>query len=133
MSDLKLSPQDEAAIRAITQLHVRQVLAKDWAGYAATLAPDGVILPPDLAPLRGSTAVVAYFEAFPDVLEFAADADRVVGTGNLAVSRGHASLTLRIDGQAVKSTLKFLAAVRKAPDGRWLIIEDMWNAGPAAS
>lgn len=131
MSDLTLSQQDEAAIRAITQQHVEQVLARDWAGYAATLAPDGVILPPDLAPLSGPAAAVAYFEAFPDILEFTAEADRVVGTGNLAVSRGHASLTLRIDGQAVKSTLKFLAAVRREPDGRWLLIEDMWNAGPA--
>ena len=132
MTTMDLSEQDKAAIRAITHQHVTQVLARDWEGYAATVAPDGIILPPDSAPLHGPVAAADYLRGFPEVLEFTADADRIIGTGNLAMTQGQGSLTLRIDGQPVKGTIKFLAAVRKEPDGRWLMIADMWNAGPAA-
>ena len=130
---MSLSPQDEAAVRAITQEHVRQVLAKDWAGWAATMAQDGVALPPDSAPLHGPKAAMEYLSTFPEVVAFTAEADRVGGAGNLAFSRGHGSMTLRIEGQLVNATIKFLAVIRKEPDGRWMMIEDMWNAGPAGA
>ena len=34
------------------------MLAKDWAAWAASLAEDGVILPPDSGPIHGPAAAV---------------------------------------------------------------------------
>ena len=57
----------------------------DWAGVASLYAEDAVLLPPNTPDVVGRDAILALFESWPPVTEFANRIDEVSGCQDLAV------------------------------------------------
>ncbi|MFL6720484.1 MAG: YybH family protein [Sphingomonas sp.] len=66
-------------------------------------------------------------------LTFASDRIEVAGSGDLASSRGHYSLTMtdKATNKPVTSDGSFLTVYKKQGDGSWKAIEDFITPGPA--
>lgn len=101
----------------------------------ATLSPDAVLIPSGLEPISGAAAIRAFWwpsggpAATITAIEQAID--EVTGTGDVAIVRGHGSLTftLRRDGREETRSQRstFLNVVRRQPGGQWLITHRMWS------
>ncbi len=66
------------------------------------------------------------------MLELVADVELIDGSGDTAYLRGSSMLTFAADssGETEKEKLKFVEVHRKQPDGRWLMVVDIWNSSP---
>ena len=94
--------------------------ARDAAGLAALFAPDGFVMAPGMPPRRGRDAIEAYYTGRGGplslrALAYAAEGDIGWIIGGYAVAEGLP------DGG------KFSLTLRRADDGRWLIVTDMDN------
>ena len=124
MTSERFTDQDAAAIRAMTDTHVRAVLDHDPDAFLSTCADDITLIPPEEPALHGREACRAYLENFPTPSTFTAEFDDVEGEGDLAFSRGRASAEFE-DGP---TTFKWLAIHRRQPDGTWKMVRDIWNS-----
>ncbi len=134
MTAPSLTDQDVAALRAITQTHLKADLAGDWAGWAATCTEDAVLMPPDHAVVEGRAAIEAWLERFCRIQEWSATVEAVGGSGDFAFTRGGtAPMTVEVEGVPTSTSVKWLAVFRKQPDGIWKMVADMWNANQPPS
>ncbi len=115
--------QDAAAIRAMTDTHLRAVLDHDPDAFLATCADDITLIPPEQPALVGLTACRTFLEEFPTPTTFTAEFDDVEGEGGLAFTRGRASAEFE-DGT---TTFKWIAIHRRQSDGSWKMVRDIWN------
>lgn len=98
--------------------------AGDAAALAALFTPDGFVLQPGRAPVRGRAAIQAAYQGQGGgalrlwALGFGADGI----AGYIVGAYGY--------GEGLTDQGKFTLTLRRAPDGRWLIFSDMDNAGP---
>lgn len=129
---MALSPEDYAAIEANAEPFIASLTSGNWAALVAHYAEDAVLYPPDREPVRGRAAIEAYFSEFPPVLELLADVELIDGSDDTAYLRGSSVLSFAADdgGAPVKEKLKFVEVHRKQPDGRWLMVVDIWNSSP---
>ena len=119
----RFTDQDAAAIRTLTETHLRAVMDHDPDAFLATCADDIALLPPEEPALQGREACRAYLENFPTPTTFTNEFDDIDGEGNLAFSRGRASAEFE-DGA---TTFKWVAIHRRQPDGTWKMVRDIWN------
>ena len=119
-----ISEQDVSAIKSITDVHRRALIAHDPDAFIATCAEDIVFTPPNEAPVVGQAACRAWLEAFPRASEMTVGVQEVEGRADLAFSRGEAVGTME-DGTT--STFQFMAIHRKQPDGSWKMTRDIFN------
>ena len=131
-----LSPEDEAAIRAVDSAWGRAASAGDADALTALYTSDATLLPPNEPAAKGEA--VRKFnanmaKAFSGPFELTTEA--VEGRGDLAYSVGtyRATLTPRKTGAKALPTEegKFLEVLKKQADGSWKIVYDMWSSnGP---
>jgi uncharacterized protein (TIGR02246 family) len=127
-----LSPQDEAAIRAVDAEWARTASAGDGKALTALYSSDAVLLPPSDKLVKGE-AVGRYNDAmtgdFSGPTELTTTA--VEGRGDLAYAVGiyRATLTPRKAGAKPLPTEvgKYLEVLKKQSDGSWKIVYDMWS------
>jgi uncharacterized protein (TIGR02246 family) len=86
--------QDVAAVRALTEIHVRAVLDHDPSAFLATCTDDITFVPPAQPIFAGREACRSFLEEFPKPASFTAEIVDVEGDGNLAFTRGTATATL---------------------------------------
>lgn len=132
-----LSPGDARSIRAVDEAYVRGWEANDSAAVMATVAADGVLLPDRMAPIRGDSAIRAYW--WPDdgsetrITSYETRIDEVGGSGAIAYLRGTGSLAFdwRAGGdaewQSFSSRSVWLALLRREEDGAWRMTHRMWH------
>jgi ketosteroid isomerase-like protein len=126
-----LSEEDIAVIRARADSYAEAMLAHDWAAVASGYTEDAVMMAPNEPLIEGRAAIQASYEAMPiTVTGYTNTPVEIDGRGDLAYVRGVISATGTIEGMPapVSDTIKYLAVVRKQPDGAWLTTHVSWNS-----
>ncbi len=124
----------------------RAVIAADsaWAAAAAArdieasvnaMAEDGVMFPPDQAPVVGRAAIKEYMAgafATPGFsVQWVSGETRVASSGDLAYSFDRSTYTIPDSGGTVRTIhAKGVTVWRHEADGRWRCVADIWNSAP---
>jgi ketosteroid isomerase-like protein len=130
-----LSPEARSAASAATLAYRDAWLSNRPDAVMATLTSDAVLLPSGMEPLAGAAAIRAFWwpadGPTTTITAMEQTIDEITGEGDLAIVRGHGSLTftLRRDGRENTRTQQstFLNVVRRQADGSWKITHRMWS------
>jgi uncharacterized protein (TIGR02246 family) len=132
-----LSPEDEAAIRAVDAEWSKGATAGDGKAVAALYADDATLLPPGEPTKQGEAAKkywADYFNAYAGPTELSTSA--VEARGDLAVAVGTYSMTMTEKKAGAKPLPtekgKYVEVLKKQPDGSWKLIYDIWNLNAPA-
>jgi uncharacterized protein (TIGR02246 family) len=127
----RLSPEDEASVRAVMVEYAEAWEANDKARVMATLVEDAILIPHHGHP------VVAGRQAIEDfwwpggppsrVTAFTVTQEEVSGVGGLAYVRGTFELAFEYQGRRYASAGNYLALLRKGQAGAWRISHRIWN------
>ena len=123
----KLSDADVAAIRQICDLWEEVLPIADWDRAALTLAEDFVFYFPEQPAMNGRSAWRQWVESFPSIKHSKINIDEIDGRDDLAFIRATQSVTIEVDGEPVTSTSRWIAILRKQPDGSWLLASEAVN------
>jgi ketosteroid isomerase-like protein len=124
-----LTPQDSTAIAAEAEKWRTTTLARDFDKFATTLASDAVLMPPNLAPLIGQEASMAYIRAYPTITKFDVTVTEMAGRGDFAYDRGDFALTAKLpNGTEINDKGNFFSVFRKQADGSWKHSRVMWHS-----
>lgn len=125
-----LKDEDKAAIRAAVDSFNQYFRTDRDSAVAQEFAENGVMLPPNMGPVEGRAAVLAFFQGFPAIADFTAVATDIDGSGDLAYVRGTYSYTMPAQGRnpAMQDHGKFVEIRRKHANGRWLVTVDIFNS-----
>ena len=125
-----LSPADQQAVRTAVDSFTQRVKRADWPGAVALYSADVHFMPPNQPAVEGRDALLAWMRAFPPLGSFNLTVDEVSGEGNVAYVRGHYSMTFTPPGAKapVSDAGKFLEVHRRAADGTWPNVADMFNS-----
>ena len=124
-----LTEADKAAIETTSDAFLKAVLARDWAGVAATYTPDAVLMPPNSPAVEGRDNIQAFFEAFPPVSEMSMENVEVAGQDDMAYVRGTYTMTIVLEGaEPIIDSGKYLEVRQKQADGLWLLHRDIFNS-----
>lgn len=133
---MKGTPPDlQAARRGVASADsswMAAVAAHDLDASANTMTEDGMMLPPDHAPVVGRAAIRKYMgEAFaiPGFkIEWRPVEIHVAASGDVAWERASSSYTFPDSTGAAQTTAaKGIEIWRRDPDGTWRCIVDIWN------
>ena len=123
-----LSEEDVAAITAVMEAGSEAEEAGDWAAVAALGTEDFVCMPPNDRIVEGRAAIQAWAEEsgfqFEEVSTSITEID---GRGDLAYFRATYSLTFGGE-EPFTDVGKWIAILRKQPDGSWLYSAWIWNS-----
>ena len=125
-----LSEADKTAIRAATDSFVVYARARRNADSPLLYTENASFMPPNAAIVEGRAAIQKALDAFPPMSEFSLTPIEIDGRGDLAYVRGTYAMTIvGPDGHEVgKDHGKFVEIRRRQPDGKWLIVIDMYNS-----
>lgn len=126
---------DGAAAAAIAEFN-RQYLAAinsgDIDALASLTTEDHMLIASGAAPLAGKQALVDAMSGAFAAFDFDEDwtPEETVIAGDLAYQRGRFVVvaTPRAGGDASRTTGNFLRIYRRQPDGRWLMVRDMFTS-----
>lgn len=123
---------ESTAIHRVALALLAAVNAGDLAGVLACWAPTGVLLPPHHPAVHGREAIGAFFTRVFAVrrLAFTFTDARLTVADDLAVERlAYTTVATPLDGgPATAGTGKGLHVYARQPDGRWLLVQDIWNS-----
>lgn len=131
-----LTAADMAAIRAADSSFVAAANAGDVDALTAVYARDASLLPPNLPPQKGHTAIRSFWGGFLNAytVKFEIESDTIEGRGDLAYNMGRFRFTAvpkaRTD-PGVADEGKFLEVLKKQPDGSWKYLVDMYSSNLA--
>ena len=115
-----LTQAEVNVVRAQIDKYVEAVLAADWDAWANTLAPTVSVSPPNVGPITGREAAIAWLKTFPKIVRFTVDVDEVSGHGEVAYARGTYGLHMTLpDGSPVTDRGAFLEIHQRQADGTW--------------
>ena len=125
-----LKDADKTAMRAAADSFNAYFRADNDSAIAALFAENAVLMPPNMGPVEGRAAILAFFKGFPALPDFTHTAIDVDGQGDLAYVRGTYSFSMPAVGQtpAMQDHGKFIEIRRRQADGRWLVTADIFNS-----
>jgi uncharacterized protein (TIGR02246 family) len=131
-----LSTADLAGIRAADSSFMAAANAGNVDAVVAVYASDAVLLPPNLPPQRGRTAIRTFWGGLLKAytLKFEVGSDTVEGRGDLAYNVGHYRLTAvpKDSGKpGMADEGKFVEILKQQPDGSWKYAVYMYNSNLA--
>ena len=117
----------KAAIQAVNAGVSTKFMAKDSAGMAANYTADAVMMPPNMAEVAGTNAILHLWGGFMGMgfKDLTLTAGDTWQAGNTVVETGTWSLKDQKD--AVADHGKYLV-LWKEVDGQWKIYRDIWNS-----
>ena len=126
---------ERAAILATDRPWQEAIAAKDVETALSFWADDAVVLPPGQASLEGKDAIRGFvIESFkvPGVgLRWETSSIQIAPRGDLAYQLAKTTTTFNgPDGKPTALRGKSVAVWRKAADGRWRCVVDIWNDDP---
>ena len=117
---VEISQVDKAAIQATHDKYVQTAVAADWDAWGQTLTSDVFYSPPNLAPMKGRDAAVAWAKTFPKIVSLTLSVDEITGRGDLAFARGSYALVVTLpDGTSMTEHGAFLTVHQRQADGTW--------------
>ena len=125
-----LADEDKASIRAATDSFVANARARRDSANALLYTENAAFMPPNAGIAEGRAAIRAQLAAFPPMSDFTLTPIEIDGRGDLAYVRGTFSFKIvGPDGHQVgEDRGKYLEIRRKQPDGKWLIVADIFNS-----
>jgi uncharacterized protein (TIGR02246 family) len=131
-----LNAADLAGIRAADSSFLAAANAGDVDAVVAVYASDAVLLPPNLPPQRGRTAIRSFWGGWLKAytLKFEVGSDTVEGRGDLAYNVGHYRYTAVPKDKAnpgMADEGKFVEILKKQQDGSWKYAVDMYSSNLA--
>jgi ketosteroid isomerase-like protein len=128
-----LSEQDQAAIRKLDDDYTKMVTAEKPDVNAAVdliYAEDAKVLEPNMPACEGRKAIKAASAQMPPLKELKFDIVSLEGRGDLAYEYGAYRLVAVPPGSPAPVTDKgkYVCVWKKQPDGKWKIIQDIWNS-----
>jgi ketosteroid isomerase-like protein len=123
----EIAPLSEADVAAIRAWHDKYLeFASD--SLAALMVEDAVLMPPN-APLVELGTYLEQIEAADfHVTGITATVQEIDGRDGLAYLRATYSSTFTLGGEPGEGVGKYLAILRKQPDGEWLATVWIWNS-----
>jgi uncharacterized protein (TIGR02246 family) len=126
------------AVRSADSAFAAAAAAHDLEGSVASLAADGMMLPPDQPPVIGRAAVREYMRqsfATPHFsVTWTTDTVIVAASGDMAYSFARSRYTFPghsgKPGAVDTAYGKGVSVWRREADGRWRATVDIWNAAP---
>jgi ketosteroid isomerase-like protein len=123
-----ISKSDIEAINAARAARSAAIANRDAAASAAVATEDGVILPPNLPPRQGQSALREWFANFPATsVSFTSIA--IDGAAGIAYDRGTYEATSK---EGTVTPGKYLWIWRQQSDGSWRVAIAMWNLNAPA-
>ena len=109
--------------------------AHDLEASVGAMADDGVMFPPDQAPVAGRTAIRVYMAAAFATPGFSVrwvtGETRVASSGDLAYSFDRSHYTVPDSSGTIRTIpAKGVTVWRHEADGRWRCVADIWNGAP---
>jgi uncharacterized protein (TIGR02246 family) len=129
---------DEAALRDADANWSKAAAAKNAEGFASFFVPDGVLLPPNGAPVSGREAIAKWAGEMTAAPGFAVSWEptkaEAARSGDLGYTMGTYELTVNdAKGKPVTDRGKYVSVWKKQADGSWKVAADIFNSDlPAA-
>lgn len=130
-----LSAEDVAALEALHQSYVTAWLRDDTTGVLQTFAPEAVLMPSNVGPIKGMSEIKKFW--YPNdgsrtkITAFTAQLEEVQGSGDLAYLRGTSQIAFTYEKDGNKSELTnhgmFLTIAQRQSAGVWRITHQMWG------
>jgi uncharacterized protein (TIGR02246 family) len=132
----ELTQADLDAIRGVDSAFAAAANAGNADSIALLYANNAALLPPNLPPQKGRTAIRTFWGGFFKVytVRFEIGSDVMEGRGDLAYNMGHYRFTAVPKAKAdpgVADEGKFVEILRKQPDGSWKYVVDMYSSNLA--
>ncbi len=130
---------EEAAIREVSVEWMNAVNAKDVERMLGLYTDDTSLYPPNLAIVTGKEAIRTHYSQVVESPGFVISLEvtnvGISSAGDLAYSTGTSETTVNdAQGNPVTVREKWVAILKKQPDGTWKSVLDIWNSdGSAAS
>ena len=130
---------EEAAIREMSVEWMNAANAKDVERILGLYTDDTSLYPPNLAIVTGKDAIRTYYSQVLESPGFVISLEvtnvGISSAGDLAYSAGTSETTVNdAQGNPVTVREKWVAILKKQPDGTWKSVLDIWNSDqPAAS
>src|SRR6266576_3838735 len=125
-----LSDADKAGIRAVSDSFVAYIRTNRDSASASLFTEHAVVMPATRGIIEGRPAILAFFQAGPELRSFTLTNIDIDGRGDLAYVRGTYSFASpTADGQsAVGDHGKFIEIRRRQGDGKWLVAAEIFNS-----
>lgn len=132
-----LSDSALQAIVAVESAYVAGWLSDDSSAVMATFAPGAVIIPGGMEPIRGDSAIRAFWwprdSSETRVTDYETAVDEIGGSSEMAFARGTGSLDFDWRSGPSEGWTSFsqrsvwLALLRRTEDGGWRTTHRMWQ------
>jgi ketosteroid isomerase-like protein len=123
---------DEQAINAVREREVAGFNAGAVDSTLAVFAPNAVLMPPNEPSRTGHDALREWFQNMASQFSISGSYPEAEVTiaGDRAIERfvGRYTLTPKAGGQPVELRFKGIHIYQRQPDGKWLIVQDVWNS-----
>lgn len=129
MPTATITPVDVSAIKATIKPWTEACLTRDWDALLDLCTDDVMFLPPD-EPVVAGKQVRSWLESYPEIRRFETEFDHVEGQDQLAVARGHLTMTVLPAGTNEPLTIhgKFVDTFRRDARGSWKYASVIWNS-----
>jgi len=124
-----LSDTDRRVVEESLGAFANAVNTDDWAAVAALYADDARLMPPNTAPVLGREAIHEFFVNFPPIDALELTLEKIDAVGDLLYLHGSYTMNFLVEGgDPVVDQGKFLEVRRKAADGSWPMLLDMFSS-----
>ncbi len=131
--------EDQKAIGELQQREITAVMAIDINELLSTWADDGVLLPPNHAPVVGRDSLQRFFEQYKkelgnnDLLGYDENWEEVQVVGNWAYQWGTVNARIRPPAGEGETAIALHAirVLKRQPEGSWVIARAIYNRAPA--
>src|SRR5688572_29800158 len=122
---------DEQAINAVSEREITAFSAGAVDSLLAVMVPDVVMMPPNEPIVVGADAVRTWAQTIASQVTVNGryTDSKISINGDWAIERytGVLRFTPKAGGATAEEVLKGIHIYHRQPDGRWLIVQDVWN------
>ncbi len=131
--------EDQKAIAELQQRDIQASMALNIDELLSLWTDDGVLLPPDHAPILGRDALRQYYEEAKkqlgsnDILGYDENWEEVQISGDLGYQWGTITARIKppVGSSETVATVHAIRVLKRQPDGSWLVSRAIWNKAPA--
>lgn len=119
----------ENEIRAAIAEWVAIYNRNDWSALANQFTEDAMMMPPNTPAVTGRAAIAAWEAANESGFRISLRPDTITIVGDRAIIHGRSCVLIPLEDGAIGVDVgKFLEVRRRQSDGRWLVVQDVFNS-----